>query len=181
MGLVCDLGRTVPVLPQRTIIEGDVEVLYLLNSSGQHMPRATNTLEMIQLGELQVSAPIIPWVATYLHSSPAIQQLITDIINGVVVAVGNGSYFETYGIGSSAWILSSADGSSWIEGGGIVPGPKTDLKSYRCELGALLGIGVGAACLKALLPQTPHFMLTACNNLEALRKITVDRAKVKTS
>ena len=86
-------------------------------------------------------------------------------------------YFETYGIGSSAWILSSADGSSWIEGGGIVPGPITDLNSYRCELGALLGIGIGTACLKALLPPTPHFMLTACDNLEALQKITVDRAK----
>ena len=68
------LVEDTPSVPlHRATIEGDVDVLYLLNSSGQHIPRATNTLEMIQLGELQVSAPIIPWITAYLHSSPSIQ------------------------------------------------------------------------------------------------------------
>jgi len=101
--------------------------------------------------------------------------LVNDIANGTAVVVCDGSYFEIHGIGSSAWILSSADGLSWIEGGGIVPGPISDLNSYRCELGRLLGIGIGIACLKNLLPARRHFMLTACDNLEALRKITVRR------
>jgi len=77
--------------------------------------------------------------------------------------------------------LSSAGGSSWIEGGGIVHGLKSDLNSYRCELGGLLGIGIGTACLKHLLPARRHFMLTACDNLEALQTITVARTKVKSS
>jgi len=135
---------------------------------------------MMQLGYLQALAPTIAWVTEHLQTSPSIQQLIDDIANGVAVAVCDVSYFEMYGIGSSAWILFSADGSSWIEGGGIVPGPLTDLNSYRCELGRLLGISVGTACLKNLLPTTPHFILTACDNLEAVRKITADRYKVKT-
>lgn len=58
------------------------------------MLRATNEPEMIQSGELQVSAPTHTWVTAYLHSSPSIQQLITDIRNGVAVAVGDGLYFE---------------------------------------------------------------------------------------
>lgn len=110
------------------------------------------------------------WVTEYLRTSPFIQHLVSDIANGTVVAVCDGSYFKIHSIGSSAWILFSADGSSWIEGGGIVPGPISDLSSYRCELGGLLGIGIGSACLKNLLPARPHFILTACDNLEALRK-----------
>jgi len=120
-------------------------------------------------------------VTEHLRTSPSIQHLVNDIANGTAVAVCDGSYFEIHGIGSSAWILSSADGSSWIEGGGIVPGPISDLNSYRCELGGLLGIGIGTVCLKNLLPTSRQYMLTACDNLEALRKIRVARTKVKTS
>jgi len=147
----------------------------------QHSLRELDAPGMMQLGDLYAFAPTIAWVTEHLQTSPSIQPLIDDIANGVAVAVCDGSYFEIYGIGSSAWILSSADGTSWIEGGGIVPGPLTDLNSYRCELGGLLGIGVGTACLKNLLPIIPHFMLTAYDNLEALRKITADRHKVKTT
>ena len=47
------------------------------------------------------------------------------------------------------------------------------MNPYRCKLGGLLGIGIGIS--------STHFMLTACNNLEALRKITASHAKVKTT
>ena len=60
-------------------------------------------------------SPAITWVTEHLHTSPSIQHLVDDIANGTAVAVCDGSYFEIHGIGSSAWILSSADGSSWIE------------------------------------------------------------------
>jgi len=171
-----------PLLPLlRATVEGDVETIYLLNSSTQQSVRVDTVLESIQLGDLQTIAPAITCVPEHLRTSPSIQHLVNDIANGTAVAVCDGSYFEIHGIGSSAWILSSADGSSWIEGGGIVPGPISDLNSYRCELGGLLGIGIGTACLKNLLPARRHYMLTACDNLEALRKITVARTKVKTS
>ena len=155
--------------------------IYLLNSCAQHSICEDNVPESIQLGDLQTITPAITWVTEHLRTSPSIQHLVNDIANGTAVAVCDGSYFEIHGIGSSAWILSSADGSSWIEGGGIVPGAISDLNSYRCELGGLLGIGIGTACLKNLLPARRHYMLTACDNLEALRKITVARTKVKTS
>ena len=176
------LVEDAPIAPlRRATIEGDVNTLFLLNSSLQPILATPDTPEEIQLGECRVLAPSIAWVTAYMRSSPSIQLLLDDIAQGKAVAVGDGSYFEIYGVGSAAWILSSADGSSWIEGGGIVPGPISDLNSYRCELGALLGIGVGTACLKNLLPTTKHFMITACDNLEALRKSTVDRTKVKTT
>jgi len=165
----------------RATVEGDVETIYLLNSSAQQSARVDTFLDSIQLEGLQTIAPAITWVTENLRTSPSIQHLVNDIANGTAVAVCDGSYFEIHGNGSSAWILSSADGSSWIEGGGIVPGPILDLNSYRCELGGLLGIGIGTACLKNLLPARRHFMLTACDNLKALWKITVARTKVKTS
>jgi len=176
------LVEEIPTVPlHRATIEGDVEFLYLRNISALHSLRELEAPYLMQLGDLQILAPTIAWVAEHFNSSPSLQPLIDDIANGVAVAVCDGSYFEIYGIGSCAWILSSADGSSWIEGGGIVPGTLADLNSYRTELGGLLGISVGIACLKHLLPTTKHYMLTACDNLEALRKVTADRTRVKTT
>lgn len=52
----------------------------------------------------------------------------------------DGSYFDTKDVAAAAWIISAADGSSWIQGGGCVCGTNTDLNSYRSGLGSLLGI-----------------------------------------
>ena len=95
-----------PLLPLlRATVEGDVETIYLLNSSTQQSVRVDTVLESIQLGDLQTIAPAITWVTEHLHTSPSIQHLVNDITNGTAVTVCDVSYFEIHGIGSSAWIL----------------------------------------------------------------------------
>lgn len=46
------------------------------------------------------------------------------------MAVCDGSHFESKGAGAAAWIILSVDGTSWIEGGGRIPGPVADFNSY---------------------------------------------------
>ena len=66
------------------------------------------------------------------------------------VGVSDGSYFPQEQIGSCAWILASLDGSEWIEGGGIIPGPKQEQSSYRSELGGQTGLSL--ACSDLIFP-----------------------------
>lgn len=106
------LVEDTPLLPLRSAtVEGNVDTLYLLNSSDQPTLHVPDAPEEIQLGDCQALAPAIAWVTEYMQSSPSIQLLLNDIANGKAVWVGDGSYFEIYGVGSSAWILSSADSS----------------------------------------------------------------------
>jgi len=87
------------------------------------------------------------------------------------VAACDGSYFETRDIGAAAWIVSSSNGTSWIQGGGRIPGPAAELNSYRCELGGLLGIADITKSLSSALPRGPFLLTNACDNLEAVKKI----------
>jgi len=87
------------------------------------------------------------------------------------VAACDGSYFENRDIGAAAWIVFSSNGTSWIQGGGRVPGPAAELNSYRCELGGLLGIADITKSLSSALPRGPFLLTNACDNLEAVKKI----------
>ena len=46
----------------RATVKGDVETIYLLNSSAQQSVQVDTVLESIQLGDLQTIAPAITWV-----------------------------------------------------------------------------------------------------------------------
>jgi len=130
-------------------------------------------------------APSIPWIADHLDSSPSIDTLLQDILQGNAVAVCDGSYFEQYTTAAAAWTLSSADGVEWIEGGGIVPGVTSELNFYRAELAGLLGPAVALQCLSPLLiaiePTLDTTLVVACDNIRALEKTVVSRDKVKVS
>ena len=119
-------------------------------------------------------APSIPWITDHFATSPSIDALLQDIVDGKAVAVCDGSYFEQYATAAAAWTLSSADGIVWMEGGGIVPGVTSELNSYRAELAGLLGPAVGLQCLSPLLlaaePITDTAMVVACDNIRALKK-----------
>ena len=62
------------------------------------------------------------------------------------------SYFPNERVGACAWIISSSDGSEWIQGGGVIPGPSGEQSSYRSELGGQTGIA--AICNSLILPNT---------------------------
>jgi len=130
-------------------------------------------------------APSIPWITDYLETSPSIDVLLQDILDGKAVAVCDGSYFEQFATAAAAWTISSADGVEWIEGGGIVPGVTSELNSYRAELAGLLGPAVGLQCLSPLLiaaePTIDTAMVVACDNIRALEKTVVHSDRVKVS
>ncbi|GFH55416.1 hypothetical protein CTEN210_11892, partial [Chaetoceros tenuissimus] len=96
-----------------------------------------------------INRPLVPWMFKFIETSDKIDKVLEDIKNGTAVAVGDGSYFEIYSICTGAWVISSADGSQWIKGGGVVPGLNRDKNSYRGEVASLTGI---ATCLVALAP-----------------------------
>ena len=64
-------------------------------------------------------------------------------------------------------------------GGGRIPGPVSDLNSYRCELGGLLGIADITKSLSSVRNSGPFLLTNACDNLEAVTKIVVPKAIVQ--
>jgi len=92
---------------RRATVDGDVDSLFLLSSSDRYDPEDPPD---------DLPAPIIPWVCEHFLASDTLDQLILDLRAGKAIAVGDGSYFDTKDVAAAAWIISSADGSSWIQG-----------------------------------------------------------------
>ena len=157
----------------------------ILESCSRPRTFRTPPQNTIALAGSTLVAPSIPWITDHLDSSPSIDTLIQDILQGKAVAVCDGSYFEQYATAAAAWTLSSADRVEWIEGSGIVPGVTSELNSYRAELAGLLRPAVVLQCLSPLLvalePTLDNTMVFACNNICALEKTAVSRDKVKVS
>ena len=63
-----------------------------------------------------------------------------DIRKGTAIAVSDGSYVKELGLGTAAWIIESEDGSQYIRGTCISPGPRTIQSAYRSEAIGLLAI-----------------------------------------
>ena len=61
-----------------------------------------------------------------IQSTKCTTKLLTSLSNGSALAVSDSSYFSNERVGACAWIISSSDGSEWIEGGGIIPGPSEE-------------------------------------------------------
>jgi len=153
-------------------VEGDVNSVFLLCSSDQRGLIVVPTKPLLSIGPHSFADPEIEWIHDNLESSDDLTNLLDDLSSGHAVASCHGSYFENRDIGAAAWIVSSSNGTSWIQGGGRIPGPAVELNSYRCELGGLLGI--------ADITKSLSFLLTnACNNLEAVKKIVVPKTKVQ--
>jgi len=117
----------------------------------------------------------------YFLALATLDQLILDLRVGKAIAVSNGSYFDTKDVAAAAWIISLADGSSWIQGGGRVHGPNTDLNSYHSELDSLLYIAVDVKCLSDSFGGGAFTLSNACDNLEAVKKLNARRSSVQPS
>ena len=48
------------------------------------------------LANKTLSSPSVPWIADHLQSSPTIDLLLSDILEGTAVVVSDGSYFKQY-------------------------------------------------------------------------------------
>ena len=67
--------------------------------------------------------PPLDWFMHRIQSTRCTSKLLTSLLNGSALAVSDGSYFPNERVGACAWIISSSDGSEWIQGGGVIPGP----------------------------------------------------------
>ena len=54
--------------------------------------------DTIVLANKTLPSPSVTWIADHLQSSPTIDILLSDILEGTAVAVSDGSYFEQYSI-----------------------------------------------------------------------------------
>ena len=132
-----------------------------------------------RVGNRVIKIPQLPWTMSTLRTSPTIEGLLLALRNGTSCAVSDGSFYPNEKVGSAAWIIITPDGTEWIEGGGVLPGPADVQNSYRSELGGQVGI---ASCLKSLqqeLDGQETSLLTACDNLGALNKVGSRRDKTK--
>ena len=74
------------------------------------------------IGSIEMSTPKIEWFMKYIQSSTNTDYLRDCIIGGTSIAVSDGSFFPLERVGACAWIVSTPDGTEWMQGGGAVPG-----------------------------------------------------------
>ena len=101
-----------------------------------------------RVGNRAIRIPQLPWTMSTLRTSPSIEGLLLALRNGTSCAVSDGSFYPNEKVVAAAWIIITPDGTEWIEGGGVLPGPADVQNSYCSELGGQVGIVV--SCLKSL-------------------------------
>ena len=118
-----------------------------------YSPRSTGLPPVVdniqhRVGNRVIRIPQLPWTMSTLRTSPSIEGLLLALRNGTSCAVSDGSFYPNEKVGAAAWIIITPDGTEWIEGGGVLPGPADVQNSYRSELGGQVGI---VSCLKRSL------------------------------
>ena len=136
-----------------------------------YSPRSTGLppVDNIQhrVGNRVIRIPQLPWTMSTLRTSPSIEGLLLLALRNKTscCAVSDGSFYPNEKVGSAARIIITPDGTEWIEGGGVLPGPADVQNSYRSELGGQVGI---VSCLKSLQQEfdgQETSLLTACDTL----------------
>ena len=113
-------------------------------------------------------APEALTLTAELETSPSIDTLISDFQDGRMIAVSDGSFFKDIPIGSAEWILTSADESEFIVGGGLCPGYPDQLNAYRSELWGLLGLSFAIWSLEQTIGPTTKKVVVGCDGMAAL-------------
>ena len=147
-----------------------------LSHKGIHTPdEVTNFLTYDQI---TISKPKINWFMTSVSSSPTTANLLQHLIHGTAYGVSDGSFYPNTRTGSCAWIISTPDGTEYIQGGGLVPGESEDQDPYRSELGGQLGLAAMASGIQLPNGISPIFTI-ACDGLSALNQVGTDKARIK--
>jgi hypothetical protein len=109
-----------------------------------------------------------PWCAQRVRATPQLDQLLQELISGTACIVSDGSHYQLLSLAGAGWIISTADCSQYIYGGGTIPGSHLIYDSYRSELGGLIG---GSAALSLILPLLPNHAqkyTIGCDGLSAI-------------
>ena len=150
--------------------------LQVVSSSSQsNLPPPTETIS--NYDAIRFNPPKIMWFMNSIEHSTTTESLLNHIIDGTALGVSDGSYYPATDIGACAWIVSTPDGSEYISGGGIIPGPKLDQSAYRSELGGQLGLSLFLTSIKLPPTATPTITI-ACDGKAALGKVAIDKCAV---
>ena len=122
----------------------------LLNKSSINNDAIQDDVDIIQYDAVSFHQPKINWFMDRVQSSIHTTKLNNSLMDGSSFAVGDSSFFPIERVGACAWIISSSDGSEWIEGGGVIPGSVEEQSSYSSELGGQTVIA--SVCTSLILP-----------------------------
>ena len=101
----------------------------------------------------------------------ATQRLVQAIKTNCALAVSDGSYIETKGIGTASWIISTFDKTAFITAGALSPGNKEIQSAYRSEILGILGVleELYAICVENNI--SSGMCTIMCDGLSALQVI----------
>ena len=80
------------------------------------------------------------WLFSSITQQIDYQLLIKNITTHEAIAVSDGSFFETYGVGAAAWTIVTSSYKHIISGSSISPGDNKIQSSFRSEMVGILAI-----------------------------------------
>jgi hypothetical protein len=116
--------------------------------------------------QLQALPASAQWAVKCCLTHGSIDNLVAAFRNGNAMAVSDGSF--KLNLGTSGYILSTPDGSAYIQGVNRVSGPLKDGDSYRCELAGLYAILLIGHAIATAYNITNGKCVIACDNDAAI-------------
>ena len=110
----------------------DKTVIRLLSTSSCANESTHIQISTTDFDGIYLLPPPIDWCFNNLEASDSTALLKSSLLSGKALAVSDGSFYPIQQVGACAWIIASSDGTEWISGGGLIPGPEQS--SYRSEL-----------------------------------------------
>ena len=154
----------------RASVSSTTHALIVTSTSSRVSHNLQHENDLLFFGNIQVKVPQLEWFMDNISYSSSTDHLLYHILQGSALCVSDGSYFPHNKLGSCAWSISTPDGSEYIKGGGLIPGPTNSQSPFRSELGGL--IGLAAFLSQIVLPPSFSTSLTvACDGLGALLQV----------
>lgn len=139
----------------------------------------TCTINPVSTPNPSITKTHLSWLHYKVTSTSSISKLLRDICKGTAIAVTDGSYFPSLIQGTAGWTIESSDGTEYITGISVVPGPEEIQNPYRSETTGVLAI------LEKLYQLCTNYRLLAggitlgCDCISALRQgININKARV---
>ena len=147
--------------------------IHLLNISSIRHTAHPHMYDYTSYDAITLKEPAVKWCMENISHSESTSELLSSIQSGKILAASDGSFYPDTQTGACGWIVATMDGQEWIQGGGILPGEKTDQNSYRSELGGQ--IGIASFFHSILVPPSPTptscQIISICDNVAALNKV----------
>ncbi len=113
------------------------------------------------------------WLHFSVTQSSSIDKIIRELRQGKgVICVSDGSYRESTGKGTAAWIIECSDRTQFIKGISLVPGPKDINNSYRSESVGILAILEQLHIICQRYNIQNGGCIVGCDGIEALKQST---------